>query len=167
MATQELSFDDLWIRYMGAHVTPAEWAAAGWDMARILDDLRDAGLTGPAMMDIANGIAAGLEELGYPLTHELDALTLTTAHAASSYGRPVLVIEGEAYGPGDMTPAGVTGVELVNDWAARFIGQAAGGDLRGLLRDLWAGAMIGKDGAGFVQVSPTITGRVVAALRES
>lgn len=54
---------------------------------------------------------------------DIDTLTLTTAHAASSYGRPVLVIEGEAYGPADLTPAGVTGAELVNAWAARFAGQ--------------------------------------------
>lgn len=49
-----------------------------------------------------------------------DSLTLTTAHAASSYGVPVLVIDGEVYGPGDMTPAGVTGAELVTTWARRF-----------------------------------------------
>lgn len=28
--------------------------------------------------------------------------TLTTSHAASSYGRPVLVVDGEAYGPRDV-----------------------------------------------------------------
>jgi len=39
-------------------------------------------------------------------------------------------------------------------------------ELAALLRDLWAGAMIGTDGAGFVQVSPEVTARVVAALRE-
>jgi len=27
--------------------------------------------------------------------------TLTTEHATSSYGRPVVVIDGQAYGPGD------------------------------------------------------------------
>jgi len=44
---------------------------------------------------------------------DIDALTLTTAHSSSSYGVPVLVIEGEVYGPGDMTPAvHVTPVEL-------------------------------------------------------
>lgn len=53
---------------------------------------------------------------------DIDALTLTTAHSSSSYGVPVLVIEGEVYGPGDMTPAGVTGAELVTTWAARFAG---------------------------------------------
>lgn len=30
---------------------------------------------------------------------------LTTEHAASSYGRPVLVIDGQAYGPGDPVPS--------------------------------------------------------------
>jgi len=33
------------------------------------------------------------------------------------------VIDGEAYGPADMTPASVTGAELVGQWAARFAGQ--------------------------------------------
>lgn len=28
--------------------------------------------------------------------------TMTTEHAASSYGLPVLVIDGQAYGPGDV-----------------------------------------------------------------
>jgi hypothetical protein len=57
---------------------------------------------------------------------DIDTLTLTTAHAASSYGAPVLVIEGEAYGPADMTPAGVTGAELALTWAARFTGPRYG-----------------------------------------
>lgn len=57
------------------------------------------------------------------MNEDLDTLTLTTAHAASSYGRPVLVIDGEAYGPADLTPAGVTAAELVTEWAQRFIGQ--------------------------------------------
>lgn len=61
---------------------------------------------------------------------DLDTVTLTTNHAASSYGRPVLVIEGEAYGPADMTPAGVTGAELVATWAERFYGPAWSSYLR-------------------------------------
>jgi hypothetical protein len=56
-----------------------------------------------------------------PAPADIDTLTLTTAHAASSYGRPVAVIEGAAYGPEDMTPAGVTGAELVTTWAAHFL----------------------------------------------
>lgn len=67
-------------------------------------------------------IAAGLEELGLPTAREFDTLTLTTAHAASSYGKPVLLLDGEAYGPADMTPAGMTGAELLATWAARFYG---------------------------------------------
>ena len=55
------------------------------------------------------------------MSDDLDSLTLTTNHAASSYGRPVLVIGGEAYGPADMTPAGMTAAELVALWAARLI----------------------------------------------
>lgn len=55
------------------------------------------------------------------MAEQVDTLTLTTAHAASSYGVPVLVIDGEAYGPADMTPAGMTGAELVHAWTARFV----------------------------------------------
>ena len=64
-----------------------------------------------------------------PVAADVDTLTLTTAHAASSYGRPVLVIEGEAYGPADLTPAGVTGAELALIWAAKFAAPYAGQDL--------------------------------------
>jgi hypothetical protein len=39
-------------------------------------------------------------------------------------------------------------------------------ELETILRDLWAGAMIGTDGAGFVNVPPDVTARVVAALRK-
>ena len=55
---------------------------------------------------------------------DVETITLSTAHAASSYGRPVLLIEGAAYGPADMTPAGVTGAQLVMEWAGRFAGYA-------------------------------------------
>lgn len=167
----EQTFSELWALYMGgSDVTPAEWVARGrgWDMARILGDLRAEGLTGPAMMEAANGIAAGLEELGFLYTPaDIETVTLSVGHAASSYNVPVLLIDGglTAYGPGDMTPAGVIGAELVRTWGARFTGQAADGDLRGLLLDLWAGAMIGPDGAGFVKVSPELTARVVAMIR--
>jgi hypothetical protein len=37
------------------------------------------------------------------------AIKLTTDHAASSYGIPVLVIDGEAYGPADETPMELAG----------------------------------------------------------
>lgn len=135
MASEDLSFDDLWTRYIGADVTTAEWAAPGWNMARILGDLRAEGLTGPEMMDIANAIAAGLEERGLGPTApaaSIETLTLTTAHAASSYGVPVLLLDGGAtpYGPADMTPAGVTGAELVATWAERFYGPAWSSYLR-------------------------------------
>ena len=33
--------------------------------------------------------------------------TLTTNHAASSYGRPVLVVDGQAYGPVDLALNGL------------------------------------------------------------
>lgn len=38
---------------------------------------------------------------------------LTTEHAASSYGIPVLVVAGAAYGPGDSLPSGCLAAELV------------------------------------------------------
>lgn len=114
-------FDDLWTRYMGAGVTPEAYAAEGWDMARILQELRGRGLTGAELADVANDIAAGLEARGLGPTApaaEIDSITLTTHH-----GAPVAVINGLAYGPADMTPAGVIGSELVGQWAARFAGQ--------------------------------------------
>ena len=46
---------------------------------------------------------------------------LTTDHAASSHGLPVLVVSGEAYGPADRLPAGwraLRGGEAVGLWAA-------------------------------------------------
>jgi len=105
---------------------------------------------------------------------DIDTLTLTTAHAASSYGVPVLVIEGDAYGPADMTPAGMTGAALVRQFCGRFLqfeipdttaeaDRAA--ELGALLLDLWAGALIGADDAGFVNIPPAITRCVVAALQ--
>ena len=79
---------------------------------------------GATALDMGAWLGAQLAKIPRgPAPADLDTLTLTTAHAASSYGRPVLVIEGEAYGPADMTPAGVTGAELVNAWAARFCGD--------------------------------------------
>jgi hypothetical protein len=130
MATQELSFDDLWDRYMGAYVTPTEYAAEGWHMGRILRDLRELWgnhptdrLTPDELAEVANGIAAGLEERGYPMTPatDFDTVTLTTAHAASSYGRPVLVIDGEAYGPEDALPDGTSAGDVLLDFMRRFL----------------------------------------------
>lgn len=42
--------------------------------------------------------------------------TLTTDHPASSYGLPVLVVDGEAYGPSDILPSG----ESAAAWVARW-----------------------------------------------
>jgi hypothetical protein len=50
-------------------------------------------------------------------------IILTTEHAASSYGVPVLVIEGEAYGPADMTPEGTTAEEAVLRLTRAFLGS--------------------------------------------
>jgi hypothetical protein len=126
-------FDALWTRYMrvfnarGEYATPEEYAGGGWNTARLLRDVKlSMQVTGQDAADVANAIAAEFEARGYPLFRDLDTLTLTTAHAASSYGRPVLVIGGEAYGPADMTPAGLTAAELLGQWAAHFGGQAEG-----------------------------------------
>ena len=40
----------------------------------------------------------------YKMFGDYGEAELTTEHAASSYGRPVLVIGGEAYGPSDLLP---------------------------------------------------------------
>lgn len=52
----------------------------------------------------------------------IEAITLTTAHSLSSYGRPVLVVDGEAYGPADLVGDKVA-ADLVHGWAARFCGE--------------------------------------------
>ncbi len=57
-----------------------------------------------------------------PPDWSIETLILTTAHAASSYGRPVLVLDDEAYGPADLLPDGTTAASLVHAWAARFAG---------------------------------------------
>lgn len=127
----QLDFDNLWTRYMGRDVTPAAYAAEGWDKARILADLRELWGNHPTerlynaeLGQIADGLAAGLEARGWGPTAPAPAyetLTLTTAHAASSHGQPVLLINGEPYGPMDLTPDGTPAAMLVTDWAARFI----------------------------------------------
>lgn len=53
---------------------------------------------------------------------DTDTITLTTAHAASSYGRPVMVIAGVAFGPGDHMPDGSTAAEFLATWCERFYG---------------------------------------------
>lgn len=128
---------------------------------------------GATALDMGAWLGAQLAKLPRgPVTTDFDTLTLTTAHAASSYGVPVLVIDGQAYGPGDMTPAGVTAAELLRQFYGRFMQFEYDAPvvehariLEALLRDLWAGAVIGSDDAGFVNVPPAITRRVVAVLR--
>jgi hypothetical protein len=49
-------------------------------------------------------------------------ILLTTEAAASSYGAPVAVIDGQAYGPADVVPdMGMTAAELVRELAQSFI----------------------------------------------
>lgn len=125
-----MDFDYLWTRYMGRDVTPAEYTADGWSAGGIMADLRELWaqhptdpMTGDEIDSVTNLLAAGLEERGYPMRPAVDVetITLTTAHAASSYGRPVLILEGEAYGPADMTPAGMSAAELAAAWVTRFL----------------------------------------------
>ncbi len=47
-------------------------------------------------------------------------IELTTNHPASSYGVPVAVIDGEAYGAADIVcGAGISAAAIVADWAAQ------------------------------------------------
>lgn len=52
----------------------------------------------------------------------LESITLTTANARSSYGVPVLVLEGQVFGPADVMPDGRPAAWYVWDWVRRFIG---------------------------------------------
>ena len=59
----------------------------------------------------------------------LDVAQLTTNHAASSYGQPVLVLNGVAYGPADVIPGvGQTAedVVLTSFRRALVLGEDAG-----------------------------------------
>lgn len=44
-------------------------------------------------------------------------VNLTTEHAASSYGLPVLVLSGQAYGPTDLLPSGEAAAVYVGRWS--------------------------------------------------
>jgi hypothetical protein len=54
---------------------------------------------------------------------------LTTDHASSSHGLPVVVVDGKAYGPGDMNGGHIEGIleatpeYLAADWQGEFTGQ--------------------------------------------
>lgn len=54
-------------------------------------------------------------ELGYVGSPYPEA-QLTTEHAASSYGQPVLVIGGEAFGPGDILALPDGGMINAREW---------------------------------------------------
>lgn len=53
-----------------------------------------------------------LEYVGSPYPEAV----LTTEHSASSYGQPVLLIGGEAFGPGDLLTLPEGGVIVARDW---------------------------------------------------
>jgi len=65
----------------------------GATFARTPEECRD-----PELLDLCDRC---IESDGLFLLDGLPA-TLTCDHAASSYGRPVLVWQGEAFGPGDL-----------------------------------------------------------------
>lgn len=91
----------------------------------------------------------------------LETLTLTTAHAASSYGRPVLVIDGEAYGPADMTPEGEPAAHIVTEWAARFIATLPAEVRELLLRsDYEEAAIKSRGGADLGALAPAMLGQL-------
>ena len=166
-----MSFDDLWNRYMGRDVTPEAYAAEGWSAGGIYRDLYELWadhstdrLSAPQLADIADQLAAGLEERGLGPTapaEDLESITLTVAHAASSYGRPVLVIDGEAYGPADMTPAGQPAAHIVTDWAARFIATLPA-EVRELLlrQDYEEAAILSRGGADLGALAPAMLGQL-------
>lgn len=137
----ERTWEDVLGRDVGAVEAMASyWAARGGGLLRLPDwlTLQCLELYGEAACDGVNwdAMARQLErdaagDVAWAVEHDhgdaldlADSIMLTTSHASSSYGRPVLLIggDGTAYGPGDMTPAGVTGAELVNTWARRFAG---------------------------------------------
>lgn len=47
----------------------------------------------------------------------MSTIILTTEHAASSYGLPVLAVDGEPYGPADILPSGEPAVAWVTRWS--------------------------------------------------
>ena len=61
---------------------------------------------------------------------DVDAITLTTHH-----GAPVAVLNGIAYGPEDLTPAGMPAAHLVTNWAGRFIAALSPEVRAGLVSD--------------------------------
>lgn len=83
----------------------------------------------PAMTVIVQGLA---DHLGIPFDladFERDEATLTTDHAAASYGQAVIVRDGRVYGPGDLPgvvvsligtdTAGLAEAALAAGWTVR------------------------------------------------
>ena len=58
-----------------------------------------------------------------------DKPILTTDHPASSYGQPVLIVDGNAYGPADYVPGGpanTTAHDVVDFFYADFVDRGQG-----------------------------------------
>lgn len=53
---------------------------------------------------------------------------LTTDHSTSSYGKPVLLVGEDAYGPADVLPSGLTAADLVKGFLKR---KESGGGIWG------------------------------------
>lgn len=67
-------------------------------------------------------------------TAQIGTASLTTDHAASSYGIPVLVFEGRAYGPDDMITDIMSAIALVNKILAGMQPSEVSDDLADLCR---------------------------------
>lgn len=67
--TMMTDFDSVWNRYMGAHVTPAEYAAASWTRAGLAAELRNLWAAGPDALttdeldQVVDRLATGLAAL--------------------------------------------------------------------------------------------------------
>jgi hypothetical protein len=107
---------------------------------------------------------------------DIDTLTLTTAHAASSYGVPVAVIDGEAYEPADVTPNGQPVTSILLGLGRAFLDQAPARpwvddraeELAAILREVWERrASVSERGGGYkVALDGELCERIRRALRE-
>ena len=107
----------------------------------------------------------------------MDADTLTTAYSASSHGVAVAVIDGEAYGPADMTPNGEAAAAVLLRLGRSFLGQAPARpwvddraeNLAAILREIWdRRASVSERGNGYeVALDGDLCERIRRALGEA
>lgn len=68
----------------------------------------------------ADALARLWLQYGYPVTGDGGDAMLTTDHTASSYGQPVLIVDGTAYGSGEAGPLTMDDApEAIRDYARR------------------------------------------------